>query len=84
MEEQYSQEAQFVRHYTAALIDRLIALQVITSTELEALASIRANAVVEYLRKNPALGGRVSVSQSEKARSDSKENVPSRLEVTVK
>ncbi|MDP3267012.1 MAG: DUF748 domain-containing protein [Sulfuricurvum sp.] len=84
MEEQYPQEAQFVRHYTAALIDRLIALQVITSSELGALASARANTVVEYLRKNPALGNRVSVSQSEKASSDSKENVPSRLEVTVK
>ncbi|MFA6188762.1 MAG: DUF748 domain-containing protein [Sulfuricurvum sp.] len=83
MEEKYSEEAQFVRHYTAALIDRLIALQVIASPELGALASARANAVVEYLRKNPALHNRVSVSQSEKARADSKENVPSRLEIMV-
>ncbi|HEX5669969.1 MAG TPA: DUF748 domain-containing protein [Sulfuricurvum sp.] len=84
MEEQYPQEAQFVQHYTAALIEHLIVLQVITPAELSTLASARANAVVAYLRKNPALTNRVSVSQSEKASSDSKQNIPSRLEITVK
>ncbi|MDP2079096.1 MAG: DUF748 domain-containing protein, partial [Sulfuricurvum sp.] len=83
MEKQYAQEAEFVRHYTEALIDRLITLQVIAPPELFALANARANAVVEYLQRNPALTNRISASQNEKANVDSKENVPSRLEVSV-
>jgi uncharacterized protein involved in outer membrane biogenesis len=83
IEVKYTQEAEFVKHYTAALIERLIILQVIAPAELDALASARANNVVAYLHKNNALRGKVSVSKSEKVSSDSKENVASRLEITV-
>jgi uncharacterized protein involved in outer membrane biogenesis len=83
MEKKYTQEAEFVQHYTAALIDRLIALQVIVPPELVGLANARANAVVEYMQKNPALNNRISASLNEKASPDSKENIPSRLEVLV-
>lgn len=83
MEEKYTQEAEFVRHYTEALVERLIALQVIAPPELDALATARSNAIAHYLSKNSALGGRVSVSVNEKAVADAKENVPSRLEVSV-
>ncbi len=84
MEEKYSQEAEFVRHYTEALVERLIALQVIAPSELETLATARANTIAHYLSRNTALGGRVSVSMNERAVADAKENVPSRLEVSVK
>jgi hypothetical protein len=83
MEKKYPQEAEFVKHYTAALIERLIPLQVITPVELDALAGARAKTVVAYLDKNNALHGRISVSKSEKVDSDSKQNIPSRLEIAV-
>jgi hypothetical protein len=82
LEKKYVQEAQFVRHYTAALIERLIELQVIAPPELGALATARANAVVAYLSKNPILAKRVSAGLSEKVLAD-KETVSSRLEITV-
>lgn len=83
MEVKYTQEAEFVKHYTAALIERLIPLQVMAPSELDALANARANTVFAYLHKNNALHNRVSVLKSEKINADSKENIPSRLEITV-
>lgn len=83
LEAKYPQEAEFVRHYTAALIERLISLQVIAPPELGALATARSNAVVKYLAKNPALASRLGVAGSEKAVADSKESIPTRLEVAV-
>ncbi|MDP3464922.1 MAG: DUF748 domain-containing protein, partial [Sulfuricurvum sp.] len=61
MEEKYPQEAEFTKHYTAALIERLTLLQVIGASELEVLASKRANVVVDYLHKNPELVSRVLI-----------------------
>lgn len=83
MKEKYSQEGEFVRHYTDALVERLIVLQLVTPAELGALATVRAKAIVQYLSKNVALGGRISTSENEKAIADVKENVPSRLEISV-
>jgi hypothetical protein len=83
LEKQYAQEAEFVRHYTSTLIERLIELQVIAPPELGSLANARANAVVEYLSKNPALAKRVSVGVSEKAVADTKETISTRLEINV-
>ena len=83
MEVKYTQEAQFVKHYTAELIERLIPLQVITPAELDALASARAKAVVEYVGKNTAIKNRISASNSEKINANSKENIPSRLEISM-
>ena len=84
LEKKYSQEAELVRHYTSALIERLIELQVIAPPELGTLASARANSVIDYLGKNPALVSRIGVALSEKTVADTKENIPSRLEITVK
>jgi hypothetical protein len=84
LEKKYSQEAEFVRHYTSALIERLIELQVIAPPELGTLASARANSVIDYLGRNPALVSRIGVALSEKTVADTKENIPSRLEITVK
>lgn len=83
LEKKYPQEAEFVRHYTQALVERLIELQVIAPLELDVLATARANAIAQYMSKNTALGARVSVSANEKAVADAKENIPSRLEVSV-
>lgn len=83
LEVKYPQEAEFVRHYTSALIERLIALQVIAPPELGVLANARSKAVVDYLAKNTALASRLAVAASEKAVADAKENIPSRLEIAV-
>jgi len=83
MEEKYPQEAEFTQHYTAALIEKLIVLQVIGLSELEVLASKRANAVVDYLHKNPELVSRVSIGSNEKSSFDEKEGIASRLELSV-
>lgn len=84
LEEKYSQEAQFVQHYTQALIERLIPMQIVTSAELSALADDRANAVMAYLKKDSALAERIHVSASEKVAADTQKEVPARLEIAVK
>ncbi|MGZ8546030.1 MAG: DUF748 domain-containing protein, partial [Sulfuricurvum sp.] len=81
MEEKYPQEAEFIQHYTAALIEKLIVFQVITPAELEILASKRANAIVKYLHKNPELVRRVLIGNNEKSPFDPKEGVVIRLEL---
>ena len=83
MEEKYPQEAEFTQHYTAALIEKLIVFQVIAPAELEVLASKRANAVVEYLHKNPELMSRVLIGNNEKSPFDPKEGIATRLELSV-
>ena len=84
MEEKYSQEAEFTYHYTAALIEKLIALQVLATPELETLASKRSNAIVLYLHKNPDLMNRVSLGANEKSTFEPKEGVITHLELSVK
>ncbi len=83
MEEKYVQEAEFTQHYTAALVEKLIALQVLAKPDLEALASKRSFAVAQYLHNNPAVQNRVAVSESEKSTFDAKEGVVTRLELSV-
>ena len=84
MEEKYSQEAEFTYHYTAALIEKLIALQVLATPELETLASKRSTAIVLYLHKNPDLMKRVSLGANEKSTFEPKEGVITHLELSVK
>jgi hypothetical protein len=83
MEAKYKEEAEFTHNYTAALVEKLISLQVLDSSELELLASKRSRAVVEYLHKNPVLQNRVSVSNSEKSTFDPKEGVVTHLALSV-
>ena len=83
MEEKYVQEAEFTQHYTAALVEKLIALQVLEKPDLETLASKRSGTIVEYLHQNPALQNRVAVSKNEKSTFDLKEGVITRLELSV-
>jgi hypothetical protein len=83
MKEKYTQEAEYTHHYTAALIEKLIPLQVLASPELAQLASKRSSSVVGYLHKNPDLVSRVSLGTIEKSTFDSKEGVATRLELSV-
>ncbi len=83
MKEKYNQEAEFTQHYTAALIEKLIALQVLAKPDLDLLASKRSKAVVEYLHKTPALQSRVSIGVNEAGIFDVKEGISTRLELSV-
>jgi uncharacterized protein involved in outer membrane biogenesis len=83
MEEKHPKEPEFTHYYTAALIEKLIALQVLAKPDLDALASKRSSAIVEYLHKTPALQSRVTVGESEKNTFDAKDGVMTRLELSV-
>jgi hypothetical protein len=83
MKAKYSEEGAYVKHYSAALIEKLITHQVIAPPELDALATARAQVVVNYLLQNPPLSGRAVVVENEKSAIDSKKLIASRLELTV-
>jgi hypothetical protein len=83
MKEKYTQEAEFTQHYTTALVEKLIVLQVLAKPDLEHLASKRSQAVVEYLHKTTALQSRVSVGANEASAFDVKEGISTRLELNV-
>ena len=50
LEKKYPEEAAYVRHYSAALIERLIPLQPLQPSELEALAQRRSEAIRAHLQ----------------------------------
>lgn len=83
MKEKYTQDAEFTQYYTTALVEKLIALQVLAKPDLEHLASKRAQAVVAYLHKTPALQSRVSIGVHEAGVFDEKKGISSRLELSV-
>jgi hypothetical protein len=84
MEEKYPNESDFVQHYSAALIERLIEKQLIAPPELGILAAQRAKVIVDYLHQNPALVSRVTVGENEKSKQDDKKHISSRMELSVK
>jgi len=83
LEEQYPEEAAFVRHYSAALIDKLIPLQPLTPQELQALAQQRGEMIRKYLLKSPGLEKRVTVKGIEVLKETKSEEIPVRLEIVV-
>lgn len=84
LEEQYPEEAAFVRHYSAALIERLIPLQPLSPQELEALAQQRSEAIRNYLLKTPGFEKRVSIKGAEVAKEATNEGeIPARMEIVL-
>ncbi len=84
MEDKYPKEPEFTHYYTAALIEKLIVLQVLAQPDLDALASRRAKAIAEYLHKDPTLANRVTIGANEKNEFIVNEGVQTRLELSVK
>ncbi len=82
-EEKYSEEAAYVRHYSAALIERLVPLQPLEKGELEALAARRAETVRGYLASSEGLARRLVVKAAEKAKALDSREIPVRLNVIV-
>lgn len=83
LEEHYKQEAEFVRHYSAELIERLIEKQGVTPQELSALGAARAETIRTYLLKTPGLEARVSLKPSEATKALDSGEIPLRLGVVV-
>lgn len=83
LEDKYPEEAAYVRHYSAALIEKLIPLQPLDPKELQALASRRADAIRAHLLKTAGMENRVVVRASEKAPANEAREIPLRLNVIV-
>lgn len=83
LEKQYKEEGEFVRHYSAELIERLIEKQTLAPQELSGLADSRSAAIRAYLAKTPGLETRVSIKPSEAAKPLKSKEIPVRLEIVV-
>jgi len=83
LEEKYPEEAAYVRHYSAALIEKLIPLQPLSPQELNALAQQRSNTIQNYLMKTPGFEKRVIVKENEPIKGEKGDALPNRLEIIV-
>lgn len=83
LEAKYPEEAAYVRHYGAALLDRLVPLQPLGEGELQALAARRAEAIRGYLLRSSGLESRIILKTSEKSKAKDSGEVPVRLNVVV-
>jgi len=83
LEEQYPEEAAFVRHYSAALIERLIPLQPLTPQELQSLAQQRSEMIRNYLLKTPGFEKRVVIKGVEAVKAAKESDVPARMEIVL-
>lgn len=83
LEKKYPEEAAYVRHYSAALIERLIPLQPLQPSELEALAQRRSEAIRAHLAKTAGMEKRTVLKGNEKAAPGETKEIPVRLNVIV-
>jgi hypothetical protein len=83
LEKEYPEEAAYVRHYSDALIDRLIPLQILTPQELQALAHQRSETIRNYLLKTPELEKRIMIKGNEAVQGTKGGDVPARLEIVI-
>jgi hypothetical protein len=81
--EQYPEEAAYVRYYSAALIDKLVVLQPLSSTELQTLAQQRSIAIRDYLMKTPGFDKRLLIKENEGVKGGKEEIIPTRLEIVL-
>ncbi len=82
--EKYPEEAAFVRHYSAALIEKLVPLQPLDSQELQTLAQKRGEMIRNYLvAKTPKFDKNVIIMGVEAVKDNKIEEVPNRLEIVV-
>ena len=83
LEEQYPEEAAFVRHYSEALIEKLIPLQPLAPQELHSLAHQRSEVIRNYLVKTQGFDKRVVIKSEEMVKSTKTQDIPVRLEIVV-
>lgn len=83
LEEKYPEEAAYVRHYSAALIEKLIPLQPLAPQELQDLAQQRAQKIRAHMIKIPGFDKRLMIKESEGVKGENADALPVRLEVVV-
>lgn len=83
LEERYAEEAAFVRHYSDALIEKLVPIQVLNPQELQILGTQRAAAIQQYLMKTPGFEKRVTIKEIEKVKGEKADAIANRLEIVV-
>jgi hypothetical protein len=83
LEEKYVEEAAFVRHYSAALIEKLVPMQEVNPQDLSALGTQRSVAIQKYLMKTSGMEKRVSIKEIEKVKGEKSDAIPNRLEIVV-
>ncbi len=82
-ETKYTEEAAFVRHYSAALIEKLVPIQELSPQALSALGNARSAAIQKYLLKTAGIEKRVILKGSETVKTSTSDAVPNRLEIVV-
>lgn len=83
LKEKYPEEAAFVRHYSAVLVEKLIAIQPLTAQESQALAHQRSEGIRTYLMKNTGFENRLIVKAEEASKASESGEIPVRLEIIV-
>ncbi len=83
LEAKYSEEAAFIRHYSAALIDKLVPMQEVNSQELSVLGGARSAAIQKYLMKTPGFEKRLILKGIETVKAEKSDSVPNRLEIVL-
>ena len=81
--EKYPEEAAYVRHYSEALIERLIPQQLLSHQELQALAQQRSLVIRNYLLKTASLEKRVVIKEAEAIKELKETDVPVRMEIVL-
>jgi outer membrane protein OmpA-like peptidoglycan-associated protein len=81
-EEKYPEESAYVRHYSAALVEKLVPLQPLSSVELQLLAQQRGESIRNYLIKS-GLDKRVDMKGSEVTKDAKKDAIPVKLEIVT-
>ncbi|HEX5329680.1 DUF748 domain-containing protein [Sulfuricurvum sp.] len=81
--EKYPEEAAYVRHYSATLIDKLVPLQPLSSAELQTLAQQRSLAIRDYVMKTSGFEKRLLIKESEGVKGEKEEVIPTRLEIMI-
>jgi hypothetical protein len=83
LEEKYPEEAAYVRHYSAALIEKLIPLQALSPQELQVLSQQRSAVIRNYLLKTPGFDKRIIIKNIEGVKGETGDAIPTRLEIVV-
>ncbi|MBV5321154.1 MAG: DUF748 domain-containing protein [Sulfuricurvum sp.] len=81
--EKYPEEAAYVRHYSAALIEKLIPLQPLSTVELQTLAQQRSTMIRNYLMKTAGFEKRLILKEGEPLNAQKEDLISTRLEIVV-
>ncbi|MDD5716950.1 MAG: DUF748 domain-containing protein [Sulfuricurvum sp.] len=83
LQTQYTEEAAFVRHFSEALVGKLVPIQPLTPQELQSLGHQRAEMIRNYLIRTPGYDKRITLKGSEPVKGAKREEIPARMEIVI-